>query len=61
VSASRVLDGVQEKDPLLGMPTTRVERGTTLVEGPRSRTSETVLGVVGCQEMVKALQAGTIW
>jgi hypothetical protein len=55
------LDGVQEKDPLLGMPTTRVERGTTLVEGPRSRTSETVLGVVGCQEMVKALQAGTIW
>jgi hypothetical protein len=41
------------------MPVTMVERGTTLVEGPRRRISETLLEVVGCQEMVKALQAGT--
>lgn len=42
------------------MPVTRVDRGTTLVEGPRRRTRETLLGVVGCQVMVKGLHAGTI-
>jgi hypothetical protein len=42
------------------MPVTMVAMGRTLVDGPRRRTSETLLEVVGCQEMVKALQAGTI-
>jgi hypothetical protein len=41
------------------MPVTMVDRGTTLVEGPRRRIRDTGLGVVGCQVMVKALQAGT--
>jgi hypothetical protein len=35
--------------------------GMTLVEGPRRRRRETVLVVVGCQVMVKGLQAGTTW
>jgi hypothetical protein len=32
-----------------------------LVEGPRRRIRDTGLGVVGCQVMVNALQAGTTW
>lgn len=43
------------------MPTTMgAPMGTTLDEGPRRRMRETVLVVVGCQVMVKGLQAGTI-
>jgi hypothetical protein len=41
------------------MPVTMVDRATTLVDGPRRRTSETELEVVGCQVMVNGLQAGT--
>ena len=43
------------------MPSARVWMGMTLVEGPRRRRRETVLEVVGCQVMVKGLQAGTTW
>jgi hypothetical protein len=59
-SASRSAEGVQEKEPELGMPTARgAPRGTTLDEGPRRRIRETVFLVVGSQVIWKGLQAGT--
>ena len=60
--ASRVEAGVQLREPLLEIPSAiEGPNLTTLVEGPLRRRTETVLGVVGCQVMVKGLQAGTTW
>jgi hypothetical protein len=59
--ASNEADGVQLNEPELAMPVARVESGTALLEGPRRRSKETVLGVVGCHVIVKGLQAGTIY
>ena len=61
VVASRSEAGVQAKLPLLAMPSASEGPNlTTLVAGPLRSKTETVLGVVGSQVMVKGLHAGTI-
>jgi len=60
-SGSRLVGGVQEREPLLGMDSLMQAMGRTLVEGPRRRTREMGPVDVGCQVMVKGTPAGTIW
>lgn len=57
----RLDDGVQTNFPELGRLSAKQPMGTTLVDGPRRRTMETLPAVVGFQVIVNGVPAGTIW
>jgi hypothetical protein len=59
-SASRLVAGVQEKEPVLAIPEARRgPRGRTLVDGPRRSWMDTVPAVVGVQVMAYGAPTGT--
>lgn len=53
MSASREVEGVQVKEPVLGMLSPKQSIGMTFSEGPRRSTSETVPLVVGWLVLVR--------